>query len=102
MKERIGDLIRRIPGVSERTEVQADFVDGRETVATVRAGTKEVLREGLETACAHLARETILDGEIIFSAEKKVNLPLIGEVVVEREGFGRGPEALLKVLEKLP
>lgn len=97
----IGSLVEKIPGVSRRTVVQADFVTEGKAIASVRAGRKESLCDELGTARDYL-REAPRDGEIFFSTERRVRLPFIGDIVVERQGLGRGPKAFDKALEILP
>lgn len=71
----IENVVKRIPGVETRPEVQADFITQEGIVATVRAGTRRVLHEGLGTVIAYLRGVVPETGVINFRLE----LPLTGD-----------------------
>lgn len=88
------------PGIRKRTIIEAKFVDQGETVATVRASKRESFLQRVGMGISYTDPPSP-EGHIVFSAERVVTLPIIGDVKVGREELGKSPDGFDRALEML-
>lgn len=92
MSNVLENLLQKIPGATTRTVVKAKFVDGKQTVATVRAMTPDGLREKLSTAIDYLSDEPYPNGVVVFEANTIVGIPILGDVRLGTRPLGTSAE----------
>lgn len=88
MPNLLKEVISKIPGTKRRTVIEARFVDGDETLATLRAGTPESLNELLGKTMANFSIEPILNGKVVFEADTIASVPVLGDVRLDTQQLG--------------
>ena len=82
------EIVSRIPGTTRRTVIEARYVDGNKTLATIRAGKTGSLNEYLGTAMSRLAGEPHPNGIVVFETDTIADIPVLGDVRLDTQPLG--------------
>jgi len=92
--------LREDPSIQKRIVVEGDFLDQGETVATIRAGTRESFLEMVGMGIGY-TNPPSSEGHIVFSADTVATLPDGEDVIIGREELGKSPDGFDRALEVL-